>query len=86
MKNKKIIILIIMITVLLTGCSNNQKEEYINKNNDRFIIVYNDLNKSIYVDKETCVEYIFTYKSGGSVIYNSDSSVKINEECVKNYE
>ena len=74
MKNK--LFLLIIPLILLCGCQSNKSEEsyYIN---DKY---------SIYVDKDTCVEYFVLNKLYGKddivVRYNNDGSMKTNKECI----
>ena len=68
----KKIILIIMGTMVLTGCSYD---------NEPSIKEFNH-GAIVYIDKATCVEYLRNIYDGGlSVRYNQDGTIKINEEC-----
>lgn len=71
MKNK-VIVLIIMI-LMLCGCESNSKTS-----KDDYAIWF-------YTDSETCVEYVeygTGYGKGLSVRYNTDGTIRLNEECI----
>ena len=78
---KKIILLMILV-LLLCGCSRMDYNEKRINNNE-----WNELY--VTYDNDTCVEYIEyvgLYKGGLSVRYNQDGTLKINEECLKDLE
>lgn len=75
---KKLIFLVVII-LLTTGCSLDS-ENVSAQPNVKYIQDRPDIY--LYVDKETCVEYLF-YTSHGGLIprYNSDGSLKLNDIC-----
>lgn len=92
----KIIIVFLIVLFALTGCENSayeQNMEIINlpSNSSRFICIdsftikyhpnsdYID-NAIIYYDKETKVEYIYTYKSGFTVLLDADGKPILYKE------
>lgn len=83
----KKIILLLTLGLLLTGCD----AEPINGNetNETSYYIQDSELFYIYVDKETCVEYIIfngAYKGGIIPRLNIDDTLKLNEICLKNKE
>lgn len=78
---KKILIIICLILILLTGCSNNEVTT-----NNRFLILnppFTKLSQYIIVDKETGVMYLYckAANSGGlSVMVDENGRPLIYEE------
>lgn len=76
--NKKIISLILIgvLTLTLTGCT-ERTNEYEESSNESYYI---------YIDKETCVEYFVSdspYNMGNfNPRYNTDGTLKTNKECI----
>lgn len=68
---KKIIILLLMMVLLFTGCNVSSEEEAYC---DNFICVEHDSVYSIYVDKNTMVMYWSKRNSGITVILNADGT------------
>ena len=84
-KTIKMILLVIGITILTSGCDlTNEVNSYTTSNvSDNFYV---------YTDPETCVEYFVsygTYNIGNFLPrYNADGTLKLNGVCVndnKNY-
>lgn len=75
--NKKIISLILIGILTLTGCT-----ERTNEYEPAFTSSY-----YIFVDDATCVEYFAsngTYNMGNfNVRYNADGTLKTNKECIE---
>ena len=78
-----IVSLVLAIVLLLTGCGADTVNDNV-ENKDNYIQEYSSFN--FYVDEETCVEYIVfhdTYKGGLTPRLNDDSTLKLNENCLK---
>lgn len=80
---KKILLLVVPL-LFLTGCG----AEPINKTKTKNFTYYiqdSDLF-DIYVDKESCVEYLryaYGYKGGITPRLNADGTVKLNKICLE---
>lgn len=81
-------ILLLIVPLLLTGCGAEPISE--NKTTETSYYIQDSALLDIYVDKETCVEYIIfnVYYNGGSVTarLNANNTLKLNETCLKNKE
>lgn len=79
----KKILLLIILTLLLTGCG---AEPISKTDSNNTYYIQDSAMYDFYIDKETCVEYI--YSSYGYFIprLNADSTLKLNETCLKNKE
>ncbi len=65
---KKIILVCLMIFLVIAGCSSNKEEVITNTQDNRFILIYKQVNDisgyiEIFQDKETGKKYMFR-KSG----------------------
>lgn len=82
----KKILLLIILTLFLTGCGAEPINKKIETNDTYYI--QSSPYFDFYVDKETCVEYIYSYKGDGCFIprLNTDGTLKLNETCLKNKE
>lgn len=72
---------LIFVIVLMTGCGD---KEYKEKENDRMITIYTGFVLSIYVDNETCIEYLSRANGGIIAMYDSDGNIKLNNKCLSN--
>lgn len=80
-------ILLLIIPLLLTGCGAEPISED-NTNETSYYIQDSGLF-DIYVDKETCVEYIIFngyHKGNAMARLKVDNTLKLNETCLKNKE
>ncbi len=80
---KKTLLLIIPI-LFLTGCGAKPISE--NETITKSYYLQDSINFDFYVDKETCVEYIYvvgTYKGTITPRLNIDNTLKLNETCLK---
>ena len=78
---KKIFILMIPI-LFLTGCT----MELMDVNGESSVhYIQDDKYFYLYVDKDTCVQYIYDVSDGGVFMprLNKDGSLLLNEECLK---
>lgn len=75
--------LLLMIPILfLTGCG----AEPVNKtNSNNTYYIQGNPYFDFYVDKETCVEYIYSYKGDDFFMprLNTNGTLKLNETCLK---
>lgn len=81
----KKIILLLTLGLLLAGCGAKPIDS-IGEDKSSYYIQDSDLF-DIYVDKETCVEYIIfngVYKGNAITRVNTDNTLKLNEICLKN--
>ena len=80
----KKILLLIILTLFLTGCGDVPISE--DNNNETSYYIQDSRLFDIFVDKETCIEYIL-YDSGykGGIIprLNVNNTLKLNEICLK---
>ena len=80
---KKILLLIISL-MILTGCGAKPISE--DKATETSYYIQDSELFDIYVDKETCIEYIIFngYHRGNAMIrLNADNTLKLNETCLK---
>lgn len=77
----KKILLLIILTLLLTGCG---AEPISKTDSNNTYYIQDSSTYDFYINKETCVEYI--YRSYGYFIprLNADGTLKLNETCLKN--
>ena len=79
--------LVLAIVLLLTGCGADTVNDNVeSKDNYEANYMQGYYSFNFYVDKETCVEYIVfhdTYKGGITPRLNSDGTLKLNKNCLK---
>lgn len=83
----KKILLLIILTLFLTGCGAEPISE--DNNNETSYYIQGSIKFRFYVDKNTCIEYIIYrsgYKGGITPRLNTDGTLKLNETCLKNKE
>ena len=83
----KKILLLIILTLFLTGCGDEPISE--DNNNETSYYIQDSIKFSFYVDKNTCIEYIIYqngYQGGIAPRLNTDGTLKLNETCLKNKE
>lgn len=81
---KKIIILILLIVICLTGCDGvgyNETEYNTSNNDNRLKIIYKDANRTIVVDNKTGVQYLRCYQGGIVVMVDENGNPLIYEEA-----
>lgn len=79
---------IIYINDVVVNEYSKSDNQLLPKSNASFVKQVKKLNKEnyfdFYVDKETCAEYIYSYKGSGCFIprLNADGTLKTNKECI----
>ena len=76
----KRIILLLIICICLCGCEKHQENEYSEGT------YYIGKRFTIFVDKETCIEYFVSagaYNNGNVLPrYNQDGTLRLNKKCL----
>lgn len=80
----KKILLLIILTLFLTGCGAEPISE--DSNNETNYYIQDSTNFNFYVDKKTCIEYIVYqggYRGGITPRLNTDNTLRLNKICLK---